>query len=107
MSGSLNISGDSKECENITKMDLQGTCSLQLHVELFTDFSPVKCLTQTQEFKKITVISVFLPKEENVLFTSFVAMTEKQNKENQAFGVFVPELKLSRPSSVCPSLATF
>lgn len=39
-----------------------------------------------------------LPKEENVLFTSFMAVTEKQDKKNQAFVVFVLELKSSCPS---------
>lgn len=63
--------------------------------------------TQTEELKKQTVISVMLPKEENVLFTSFMAVTAKQDKKNQAFDVFVLELKSSCPSSVCPSLATF
>lgn len=48
-----------------------------------------------------------LPKEENVPFTSFMAGTEKQDKKNQAFDVFVLELKSSGPSSGCPSLATF
>lgn len=35
-----------------------------------------------------------------------MAITEKQDKDNQAFDVFVLELNLSCPSSMCPSLAT-
>lgn len=57
-----------------------------------------------QKIKKQTT-PIILPKEESVLFTSFMAVTEKQDEENQAFDVCVPEL--SCPSLVCPSLATF
>lgn len=57
--------------------------------------------------KNPTVTSAILPKEKNVLFTSFIAVTEKQDKENQACDVFALELKLTYRRSVCPSLATF
>lgn len=59
-----------------------------------------------QKIKKQTT-PIILPKEESVLFTSFMAVTEKQDEENQAFDVCAPELKLSCPSLMCPSLATF
>lgn len=109
MSGSLDTSVDSEEWENITTMVLilkelaASTCKLNcLQISPWPSVS-----TQTEELKKRTVISVMLPQEENVLFTSLMAVTEKQGKKNQAFAVFVLELKSSCPRSVCPSLATF
>ena len=76
-----------------------------LHVWQISPWSSVS--TQTEELRKQTTVTpVILPKGENVLFTSFMAITEEQDKDNQAFDVCALELNLSCPSSMRPSLAT-
>lgn len=78
---------------------------LQIIIHL-ADFSLVKCINTNRRVKKQTT-PIILLKDESGLFTSFMEVTEKQDEENQAFDVCVLELKLSRPSLMCPSLATF
>lgn len=80
-----------------------------LHIIVcLTDFSLVKCININRKVQKQTTVTpVILPKEENVLFTCFMAVTDKQGNENEAFNVFILELKSICPDSACPSLAPF
>lgn len=78
-----------------------------LHIIIrLPDFSLVKCINTNRRVKKQTT-PIILPKVESVLFISFMEVTEKKEEENQVIDVCVLELKLSHPSLMCPSLATF